>query len=146
MLVFDMRSLRVGFVVMVALGTLGACGTKEPDCGCSAQVGSERRVLACGESACVANILQYCEKSAQIIERGACSITSNGGSAAQGGSVGSAPPDDPAPHACDDLRIYCSSSCSSPPAPSTDCQTTASAGDDDACQRWPLTNGILCHP
>lgn len=146
MLCIDMRSLCAAVVLNTALCALVACGTREPDCGCTVQVGSERRTIGCGESACIASSLQYCQNAAEIVDRGACSVTSNGGQSNQAGTSSTAPPDMPEPHACDDLLTYCSTSCSSPPTASADCQATAGLGDDDACERWLLTNGILCHP
>jgi hypothetical protein len=140
-----MRSLRPRVVLVFALLGVGGCETAGPDCGCTVQVGSERRTLGCGERACVAGTLQVCDEDAEISEHGACTAN-NGAPTAQAGSASIAPPTPVVTHDCDALRTYCNGSCTSPPNPSADCQTTASAGDEQACQRWPLTNGILCHP
>jgi len=140
-----MRSLRSGVVLAFALLGVGGCETAEPDCGCVVQVGSERRTLACGERACVAQILRSCDDDGQISERGACNVM-NGSPVAQAGTAPIDTPPATTTYYCDELRTYCTSNCTSPPNPSADCQATASAGDEQACQRWTLTNGILCHP
>ncbi len=131
--------------LLAAWVATAGCSTANPDCGCVVERGAERRNLACGQSACVAGRIESCDKTGQIAERGSCSSTANNVDEPDAGT----PTTDPNPtpdQRCQDLLGYCNASCTSPAAVSTDCQTTAIAGDADACQQWPLVNGVLCHP
>jgi len=132
-------SFAFGALFASALG----CGTK-PDCGCVVEKGNERRSVACGQSACVAGTLEICGETGQIVERGSCNAAPPATDQPEtGGSTASSSPPD---HSCDDLLTFCSSSCNSPTSASTDCQNTASSGDNNACAQWQQTSGVLCRP
>ncbi len=128
----------------VALAASLGCSTAQPDCGCVVERGAERKSLACGQSACIAGRVESCSKKAEIIEGSTCSASTPNDETDAGTSTSGPNPTEQ--QACSDLLTFCNSSCASPPATSTDCQNTANAGDEAACERWQLANGVLCHP
>ncbi|WP_394850000.1 hypothetical protein LZC95_21395 [Pendulispora brunnea] len=123
---------------------LGACSSSNTDCTCAAEYNGQRRTLACGETACVGGVTIACGEKSQIVQGGACTVTSPPPES-PGFDAGGNP--NPTPdRSCDDLRTYCSTSCSSPASVAADCLATASAGDPPSCATWPLTNGVVCRP
>src|SRR6478752_3546363 len=140
-----MRWLCSLWLTPIALTIWAACSTDRPDCGCVVQQGVERRSVACGQSACIAGRLESCTETAEIIERGACSTGAVPSGEPDAGTT-PAMPSDPNSGACLQLTSFCSTSCNSPAATAADCQATASAGNDDACQQWSLASAVLCRP
>ncbi|WP_394828076.1 hypothetical protein [Pendulispora albinea] len=124
--------------------TLGACTSSNTDCTCTAEYAGQRRTLACGETACVGGTTVTCGDKDQLALGGACTVTAPPpeGPGFDAGGNPTPPPD----RSCDDLRTYCSTSCTNPASVSADCQATASAGNPESCATWTLTNGVVCRP
>lgn len=141
-----MRSLGIGSLALALFGGALGCSTTKADCACVVEKGNERRSVACGQSACVAGTLEICGETGQIVERGACSAAPPSTDQPDTGGSSATAPGVPPDHSCDDLLSFCSSSCNSPTAASTDCQNTASSGDSAACAQWQQTSGVLCRP
>jgi hypothetical protein len=119
------------------------CARSNDTCTCVVDNSGERRTLACGETSCIAGLLVACVDEESTAVRGSCTGTS-------------APPPPPITldagvilppdTSCDDLRIFCSTNCSTPATVAADCQTTASTGDPPTCASWQLTSRLLCRP
>jgi len=141
-----MRSLgSYGFALGALFVSAFGCSTTKADCGCLVEKGNERRSVACGQSACVVGTLEICSETGQIVERGSCNAAPPATDQPEtGGST--AAPNGPPDQSCSDLLAFCTSSCNSPASASTDCQTTASSGDNAACAQWQQTSGIVCRP
>ena len=137
------RALRA---VSFALATFSvACSSSQDECTCVVDQSGERRTLACGQASCVGGIIVVCAEGNRTDQRGACTPTQDSTGTGGVGSPDSGnggPPDT----SCDDLQTFCSTSCSRPASVSADCQTTASAGDPQACRSWPLSSGLSCMP
>ncbi len=132
-------------LVTFLVATMACSSSSNDDCTCVVEQNGERRTLACGQTSCVGGIIITCAEQDKTVQRGACTEMPGPTEPPAAGSSDSgngAPPD----RSCDDLRTYCTTNCSNPPSVSADCQTTASAGDPQACAAWQLTSGLLCTP
>src|SRR5436190_4159793 len=139
-------AIRAASLVLAAsLVASMACSSSSNDtCTCLVEQNSERRTLVCGEASCVGGTIVTCTDQNKIAQRGSC-VETPGSSEPPTPSPdsGNGTPPDPS---CDDLRTFCATNCSNPASLSSDCQTTASNGDPQACAAWQLTNGVLCMP
>jgi hypothetical protein len=136
----------VGFVVRVALFVACliwiACTSSTSDCTCVVEYNGERRTLACGETACVGGVVTACGDQNKTVQHGACTSEPPPDVDSGASSSGAPPPD----HSCDDLRNFCIASCNNPASVAADCQSTANAGDPQACAAWQSSNAVLCKP
>ncbi|HTQ04563.1 MAG TPA: hypothetical protein VMI54_11935 [Polyangiaceae bacterium] len=130
-------------VSVFLLGAFGACSSSRTDCTCSFDNDGQHRTLACGERACVGGVNASCAAKDEIVRGGDC-VAPPDDTDSDAGGVTEEPP--PASTACDDLSTFCSTSCNSPASVATDCLTTASSDDPNACADWSVANGALCSP
>jgi hypothetical protein len=121
----------------------GACRSST-DCTCTVERGGERRVLACGENACVGGVTLACGDDEQVLQRGACTEENPPPPPSTSPDSGGTPP--PVDTSCDDLRTFCSSSCNRPASTAADCVSVANAGDPQACASWRATSSVVCRP
>ncbi len=120
-----------GLGIATWLISLAACSSSSTTCICDVALGSERRVLACGQSACLAGVTVSCIQKDTSVQRGACTAPPT--NADFGAS-------------CQDLQSFCELSCAAPASALADCLATASAGDPAACEGWVIGSGVACHP
>ena len=130
-----MRHALVAFVLAAA-----NCHAKN-DCTCTVDQSTDRRVLACGTTACVGG-LEFTCTDGQARQTGATCTPPAPVDAAPPAPPDATPPDT----SCEDLRSFCSASCARPATVAADCLSTASSGDPQQCAAWRATNGTLCRP
>jgi len=139
-------AIRPALALVTFAGMAMACSSSSnDDCTCVVEQNGERRTLACGQTSCVGGVVITCAEQDKSAQRGACTPTP-GTSEPPGDGTPDAGNGAPPDRSCDDLRTFCTTSCSNPASVSADCQTTASAGDPQACAAWQLTSGLLCMP
>jgi hypothetical protein len=131
----------VPLLVLAFVAVFGACSASNTDCTCSFDNGGQHRTLACGEHACVGGVSASCAAKNQLIFGGDCVAPPE--MLEDAGTVSEEPPVDPS---CENLLLFCSTSCNAPPATAADCLTTASSGDPELCAQWSIANGALCSP
>jgi hypothetical protein len=135
--------LALGLLLTVVLAV--ACtSSNENECTCAVENAGARRTLVCGETSCVAGLTFACLEKDNSVARGACTEPAPTPTTTATPDAGAPPP--PPDTSCEDLRAYCSSSCSKPATVSADCQSTANTGDPGTCAAWQSTNGVLCRP
>jgi hypothetical protein len=133
-----------GLGIATWLISLAACSSSSTTCICDVALGSERRVLACGQSACLAGVTVSCIQKDTSVQRGACTAPPT---PPPSDSATTAPPTNADFGAsCQDLQSFCELSCAAPASALADCLATASAGDPAACEGWVIGSGVACHP
>lgn len=135
--------MRLAIALLLTVVLAVACTSGNDDCTCAVENAGVRRTLVCGETSCVAGLTLACVEKDDSVPRGACTEAPPAPTATSVPDAGTTQPPDTS---CDDLRAYCSSSCSKPATVSADCQSTANAGDPGSCAAWQSTNGVLCRP
>ena len=134
------RAALIAFALSASIAIAG-CTSASPDCTCAVERNGERATLACGQTACVGGVTLSCRAKDAVDQAGACTSPPPQNDPDAGGGV-EPPPD----RSCDDLASFCGSSCTRPATIAADCQSTASAGDPQACASWQTANGALCKP
>lgn len=130
-------------VLAVSLLACLSCEDADVDCTCRVELADERRTLACGESACIAETQVTCTEDGTSVPGGVCAKDPDPAPSALPPDPGPAPTPDTR---CEDLLRFCETSCPSPAATALECRSAALSGAPEACAAWSLGSGVLCHP